>query len=221
MSEQIDKPKKDALFFPVVDNGMGLSRTRWAVSMFCLALSRALAGRRIVVQSIGMPDPAGAMNLATQEFMESGCDRMLVIDTDETFQPSDVEMLLSHDLDFVSGLYPKKTIDLEWPVLPLNDETPQTLFANDAPSPVEVQCVPRGFLNVHRRVFELLTPHVKSFVDENGRTVHMYWRTIPGAMSEDYALCNLYREHGGKVWIDHRIRVRHEGTAVFPIGGKF
>jgi len=187
-----------------------------------MALSGALAGRRIVVQSFSHPDPSASMNLATHDFMECGIDRMIVIDTDEIFKPEDIGYLLSHELDLVSGLYPKKVPGLEYPILPLGDETPAQLFDKQATCPVEVQCVPRGFLNVHRRVFETLKPHVESHpVAEFKEPISIYWQAIPGVMSEDFAFCHLWRKHGGKVWVDQRITVKHEGSAIYPIPGTF
>lgn len=208
----------DSLYFPIIDNGMNLSRTRWAASMFCAGVSGVLNGRRVIVQTISHPDPSAAMNMATADFEESGADRMIVIDTDEIFVASDLAILISHHLSFVSGLYPKKTARLEFPIIPLNGESCAQLLDKSAESPVEVRCVPRGFLNVHRSVFELLKPYVPTCTDpDNGKSISLYWRSIPGGISEDFAFCELYRKHGGRVWLDHRIRVRHEGTMIFPM----
>jgi hypothetical protein len=212
----------DSLYFPIIENGMGLSRTRWAASLFGAGVAGILGGRRIMYEVFGHPDPSSSMNLATHSFLESGADRMIVIDTDVIFTPHHLSLLLSHDLQLVSGLYPKKVPGLEYPVMPLGDETPRQLFEKSARSPVEVACVPRGFLSVHRSVFETLKPFVESdFAAESGERIHYFWRAKPGVMSEDFAFCFLWREHGGKVWIDQRICCQHEGSAVYPIPGTF
>lgn len=202
----------ESIFWPLIDNGMKLVRSCYSKSMFQLGISGVLNGSRIVFESFSHPDPCATMNLAAESFLDSGCDRMVVIDSDHDFQPADIARLLSHDLPLVSGLYSKKTVDLEWPVMPIGDESPEVLFADDAPSPVEVRCVPRGFISIHKSVFETLMPHVE--VDQG---LHFFFRSLPGIASEDFTFCDLYRKHGGKVWLDHKIRVFHEGSCMYPI----
>lgn len=206
-----------SLYIPLCNNGIGLVRASWAASMFGLGVSGVLSKYRVVFDSFAHPDPSASMNHATHRFMETGCDRMLIIDADHIFRPQDVAVLLSNDLDFVSGLYPKKCIITEWPVQPLNDEqTPEVLFDKTADSPVEVKCVPRGFLALKRRVFEVLEPHVEKYSTDDG-IMSIFWQAVSGGITEDFALCNLWREYGGQVWLDHRVRVFHEGNIVFPL----
>lgn len=209
----------ESIFIPVIDNGMRLVRATWAASMFHLGMSGILGGRRVMYESFSHPDPSACMNLATASFLLSGCDRMIVIDTDHIFTPQDVAKLISHDLPMVSGLYTKKVPGLEYPVLPLDvNMSPKDLFDKQAECPVEVRCVPRGFINIHRSVFETLKPHVPHY-DEGEFEVGIYWQSIPGTMSEDFAFCELYRKHGGKVWLDFSVNVLHEGSAVYPLKG--
>ncbi len=196
---------------------MRLVRMTWAASMFNLGMSGVLGGRRVLYETFSHPDPSACMNLATASFLASGADRMVVIDGDHIFTPQDVGMLLSHDKPLVSGVYVKKVPGMEYPILPLDLETsPKTLFDKTAECPVEVRCVPRGFISIHRSVFETLKPHVPHY-DEGEFQVGIYWQAIPGAMSEDFAFCELYRKHGGRVWLDQRIFVQHEGSAIYPL----
>lgn len=208
------------LFLPFIDNGMGLSRTSWALSMFSLAISDALDGWEIVAQGISYPYPDGAMNIATTDFLESGSDRMLIIDTDEIFTPGAIKRLLSHDLPFVSGIYPKKKPGLEFPVIPL-PENPSP-FSDDQPVPVSVARCARGLLSLDRSVFEAMKPHVPSTVDpETGRQTWEFWQGLPGGHSEDYFLCDLWRSIGGTIWVDRFVQAKHEGSCVYPIEGTF
>jgi len=128
----------ESLYFPLIDNGMKLVRASYSACMFGLGVSCALAGRRIVFEPFSHPDPCATMNLATHAFLQSGCDRMVIIDGDHIFQPSDVARLVSHDLPLVSGLYPKKTIEPEWTIMPMNGESPEVLFAEGSQSLIEV-----------------------------------------------------------------------------------
>lgn len=209
-----------SLYYPIIDNGMGLSRTSWAFSMLMAGLT-VLRKYKVSPQAISFPYPDGAMNIATFEFLESGCERMVVIDTDVVFTPNDLEMLLEHDEPLVFGLYPKKQPGLIFPVIPLEgDETP---FANDGrPDLREVACCARGFMSVHRSVFELMKPHcVLETNDQTSCDNYAFWTKLPGAHSEDFAFCNLYRKLGGKVLVDRRICCRHDGHVSYPIPGTY
>lgn len=206
------------LFLPIIDNGMGLSRTSWAFSLAVACLS-SLRNYAVTFQSISYPYPDGSMNIATQCFLESGCDEMIVIDTDIIFSPEHLEKLLSHDLPLVFGLYPKKTPGLIFPVMSVGEDNP---FSNDGPDVVEVARVARGFMRVHRSVFESLKPHVEKITcSETGRDQWLFWKTLPGGNSEDFAFCDLCREHGIKVMVDQRITTQHEGSAKYPIPGTY
>ena len=211
---------KQKLFLPFIDNGMGLSRTSWALSMFSLALSPVLDAYEIDAQGISYPYPDGAMNIATADFLESGADRMLIIDTDEIFNPSHIELLLSHDVPVISGVYPKKKPGLEFPVVPL--ESNPAPFAEGQPIPVEVARAARGFMAIHRDVFTSLESRAESYIDsETGRSGRIYWPTLPGGHSEDFGFCDLYRSIGGKILVDKHCTAKHEGSCVYPIPGTY
>jgi len=201
------------LFFPIIDNGMGLSQTAWAMSMIA-----ALSGRAFSVQAISYPYPDGAMNVATADFLDGPFDEMVVIDTDVIFTREHLDMLLSHDVPLVFGLYPKKKPGLEWPVCSLDGENP---FGGAEPL-VEVECCARGFMRVRREVFESLRDSVGTYVDAQTRKMnHEFWKCLPGGHSEDFQFCRLYRSIGGRVLVDQRIIAQHAGSAVYPIPGTF
>lgn len=212
---------KPSLYVPVIDNGGGLSRTSWAMSMMGFCLSEAVRDRKIVFNSISYPYPDGACNIATADFLDSGCDRMLIIDTDEAFEPRHTNMLLSHDVPFVAGMYCKKKPGFELVV----DLLPDTKFPSDpnVGDPLfEVARVARGFLSVHRSVFKKMADTVPSYTDpETGREQKLFWQCLPGGHSEDFAFCDKWRSLGGKVMVDRRIVVWHDGNARYPIPGTY
>jgi GT2 family glycosyltransferase len=171
--------------------------------MFGLGLSSVLNEYSVTVESISYPYPDGAMTICTDIFMKSGCDRMLIIDTDIIFEPKHVQMLLAHDVPFVSGVYPKKVRELEFPILPLDESTTcADLFKESNPLLVEVAACARGFTAIKREVFE---------------TCGATWKNMPDGSSEDFELCGRMRAAGIKVLIDRRILLRHEGSAVYPL----
>ena len=99
------------LFFPIIDNGMGLSVTAWATSMFS-----AISGRAAIFCHISTPYCGYAMDLATHHFLNSKCDEMILIDTDLVFTRGHFECLMEHDEPLVFGAYPKRKVDFELPM---------------------------------------------------------------------------------------------------------
>lgn len=201
---------------------MGLSRTRWAYSMMRAFLSSGCLGkgRRVSIEPFSFPYPEGTANIATEAFLSTGLDEMVIIDTDIVFQPEHLTMLLSHDVPLVSGIYPKKVLGLEYPIMPLpNDPEPFKLNGSNL---VEVECVPRGFLRVHRSVFELMKPHVTKYhCFETGAEAWEFWKNRVGGSSDDFEFCHKYRELGGKVMVDKRITLLHDGNVLYPIKGTY
>lgn len=196
------------IFYPIIDNGMGLSVTGWAVSMMA-----ALQGQSVFCH-LSTPYPGYAMDIATKQFLESDCDEMIVIDTDLVFKPQDLAHLREHDEPLVFGLYSKRTVKFDPPVVPIVGQE------NPALQPGvlwEVQKTARGFMRVHRSVFEAMRPHVKLMENTEFGSMHCYWPTSYDGTSEDFAFCAKWRELGGRVLIDKRVFVGHVGQAKFPI----
>lgn len=196
------------IFYPIIDNGMGLSVTGWAVSMMA-----ALQGQSVFCH-LSTPYPGYAMDIATKQFLESDCDEMIVIDTDLVFKPQDLAHLREHDEPLVFGLYSKRTVKFDPPVVPIVGQE------NPALQPGvlwEVQKTARGFMRVHRSVFETMRPHVKLMENTEFGSMHCYWPTSYDGTSEDFAFCAKWRELGGRVLIDKRVFVGHVGQAKFPI----
>ncbi len=211
---------RPTLYLPIIDNGGGNSRTAWGISLFMAGISGAFMDYEVNVEGISYPYPDGSMNIATASFMKRGFDRMLVIDTDEVFEPEDIKKLLSHDLPFVSGIYPKKRPGLEFAIGALEGDNP--LADDGRPSLREVVRVPRGFCAIKREVFETMKPHAPTYIaPETDLEETDYWRHLPGGHSEDFAFCDLYRSLGGKVFVDIDVRVKHEGSCSYPISGTY
>lgn len=211
------------LFLPIIDNGMGLSRTSWATCLAAACLG-PLRKYDVILQPLSYPYPDGAMNIATNDFLASDADEMVVIDTDVIFEPRHLAFLLEHDVPLVFGLYPKKELGLTFPCEWLGEENPFSISATSAAEAplVEVKRVARGFMRVHRSVFEALAPHVPSYTDaQTGKAFKQFWKTLLGGHSEDFNFCDLCHEFGVKVLVDQRIAAQHEGSAVYPIPGTF
>ncbi len=105
----------------------------------------------------------------------------------------------------------------------------------DENSIVEIRHAGTGFMCIHRSVFEKLSDKVSSYreatlqtsnaPEAEARSLERYpfikeffaLKITEGGLylSEDYYFCDLWRSHGGKIYADLSIRLRHMGTHVF------
>lgn len=206
---------------PLVDNGMGLCRTRWAASFFGAAISGCFRGREVTWQYFSYPYPNGACNALSAAFLATNCDEIFLHDLDIVYTPEDLTMLLSHDVPFVGGIVPKRMLGLE--IAAFNYEPfAENAFAEGVEPLVDADCG-RGFVRINRSVFETVKPHVPTYKDDqgNGEIRHEYFQSKPGGHSEDFAFCEKYRSLGGKPKVDQRILVGHEGAIVYPVKGTY
>lgn len=195
-------------FYPIIDNGMGLSVTAWAVAML-----GAVRGRNVFCH-ISTPYCGQAMDLATHYFLQSSCEEMILIDTDLVFTPEQLACLLSHDEPLVFGLYPKRKVAFELPLMAL-PEKPEPFAGNEVLC--EVAATARGFMRVHRFVFEQMKPTTREVEYPGFGPVYQFWPLAPDGTSEDFAFCAKWRALGGRILVDRRALVQHVGQVRFPI----
>jgi len=192
-------------FYPLIDNGTGIIKAQ-----YCYDALVALGGRGAVLGRVSQPYPTRSLNMATATFLSTDCEEMVVIDMDIHFTREDVDKLLSHDVPLVYGLYPKKALPLQWCVATLTDENP---FGGDEPL-VEVKRAGRGFMRVHRSVFEKMKPLVPEY-HNHGRPEWQFWHegcdNDGEWRSEDWWFCDNWRKLGGKVLVDQTICLQHIG----------
>lgn len=211
---------KEKLFIPFMDNG---SKSVTALNHFSMvhAALTTLKDRDCAISSYSHPCPAATGNYATHDFLESNCDRMVIVDLDIMFTPEQLKLLIGHDVPLVAGVYPKKKLGLTLNLQVLNKND----FAEDAEGQqanplVEVDWVARGFMSIHRSVFEKME-HESPIVEMDDSILREYWRMLPGGHSEDKEFCHHYRKLGGKVLVDQRLCLQHEGSVLYPIPGTY
>ena len=184
--------------------------------------------------------PRGRNTLSHSFMNRPEMDYLMFIDADIGFSEIDVLKLLLADRDLCGGAYPKKRIN--WTVVEkavkagktgkdLKDYTGDFAFnlidpdgAPDALGMIEVKHLATGFMLIKRRVFEELAPHVPVYRErkDDGSVMeaHDFFQIgrnpETGAYtSEDYFFCNLWRKHGGKIYLNPFIKLSHTGTYVF------
>jgi hypothetical protein len=185
-----------------------------------------------------------ARNELVRVFLESGIDYLMFIDADISFDGVAVAQLLAADKDVVCGIYPKKELDWAKVGAAARDGKEDLKdyagafvlnmiggahAVTDEDGLIEVRHGGTGFMLIKRGVFEHLAPHVptyrvSSYKDpETGEyakpLTHEYFATSidkSGALlSEDYHFCELWREHGGKVYANPFVKLEHVGTYTY------
>jgi hypothetical protein len=169
----------------------------------------ALSGIELSVQFV----PGGSLvttvrDRIASDFLASGADRLVFIDSDVSWNLGDLVKLAQYPVDFVGGCYRYKQEPEGYPVMFLDKEE---LWADPETGLIEVAAVPAGFLSLSRAVFEQLqaaTPNraYKHFEKE----MHAFFHAPPGG-GEDGAFCTEWRAIGGKVWLAPEMKLTHTG----------
>lgn len=173
-----------------------------------------------------------ARNSLVRRFLTSEADTFIFIDSDVTTHVSNLIRLAKYDRDVVAGLYPYKSDEGGFPVLPMGSHV--------APEPdglVEVESVPTGFLKIRRHVLEDLAKKAPKFYGKAesreigkpipkifGRT-HVSWDEQPAhdggewwqsgtfgdEVGGDYWFCRQWKATGGKIYADPNFMMTHIG----------
>lgn len=178
-----------------------------------------------VVMSPGDSLVTRARNTLAAVFMASRHSHLLFIDADIEFQPKDVLRLLAADKDLICGIYPKKSINLEFPLNWLPGST-ERLNVDPASGAIEILEGPTGFMLISRRCFEAMKqawPNLSyrgpTFMTPEQQAENLaYFDCVieNGAyLSEDFAFCRRWRQLGGQVWALPDVDLRHHGPHGF------
>jgi len=117
----------------------------------------------------------------------------------------------------------------DYPFNPIGHGSKRVSEFADSDGFVEVAEAPTGFMCVKRHVFYDMMeryPHLRYTPDgpPNNPQAHLHWRFYdcmidPDSdryLSEDFAFCRLWRDMGGKVWVDLECKLMHLGQHNYP-----
>jgi hypothetical protein len=180
-------------------------------------------------------------NILAQSFLErDNMDYLMFIDADIGFLEVDLLKLLLADRELSGGAYPKKRIN--WQVVEkavkagkegddLANYTGDFAFnlvsqdgAPDELGMIEVKHIATGFMLIKKSVLESLKPHVPKYTElKNDGSIYEaydFFQIGPNPdtgryTSEDYFFCNLWRKHGGQIYLNPFIKLTHTGTYIF------
>jgi hypothetical protein len=193
---------------PAYDGKIGVETVRSLLNEQGAAL---LAG--IEFQTMFLPGCSlitQARNQLAADFMASGADKLVFVDSDVSWEPGAIVKLASHDVDFVGGAYRLKQEAEAYPVGWLPDAE---LWAKDGL--LEVASVPAGFMCLTRAVFaRLKVSHPCRAYSHYEFQGHAYFHAPVknGQLyGEDAAFCEDWREIGGTIWLDPELAITHHG----------
>lgn len=153
--------------------------------------------------------PMGRNQLA-KNFMLSNCDRMVFLDADVSWNVGELLKVAHHSEDFVGGAYRHKYEHIE--SYPIGWLDKKELWANEH-GLLEVESVPTGFLSLSKNAFQLIQEkYPERTFSHHGVEMYCYFEMpyLGGHLhGEDSYFCTLYRQCGGKVWLDPELNLTH------------
>lgn len=170
----------------------------------------------------------GRNNLVAKMMENSASTHLMFIDADIGFEPDHIFQLLLHDKEVVGGMYPKKSLPIDYVV-------------NVAPSAVNpdksIQCqgnlIPvtrlgTGFMMIKRNALQRMfdaypeTKYTGNIGLDRKFDPFMYalFDTCISKdkeyLSEDWTFCDRWRAIDGEIWADYTIKLDHTGHFRYP-----
>lgn len=151
---------------------------------------------------------------------------LVMVDSDVGWEPLGLQKLLSHDVDVVAGVYPKRQEPLTFMFRSCREDG-EALMGDPATGLIEVWGVPGGFLRIRRAAAEKMVANYKDLEawcntspgNRVSRLFDPYWYNdeegVNRVLSEDFAFCQRWRDIGGKVYMDPSISMAHVGTKAY------
>lgn len=184
-----------------------------------------------------------ARNVLVSNFLETDATHFMFIDADIAYDPKDVISMIKADKDIICGVYSKKNIRWEnvrnavlsgapAEFLPMCTSDPclQVLDDNrkfELDKPLEIRYGPTGFMLIKREVFEKLADKVPKHRHDNPNQPELmsvfFDTSIEGEeyLSEDWHFCNLWRKHGGQIFLAPWVTLTHIGVYKYRGGFNF
>lgn len=155
------------------------------------------------------------------DFLTTDCTDLVMLDDDLVWEDGAILRLLSHDVDVVGGVYPKKETPICFPVKSIAGEDIR------ADGLMRVRMLPGGFMRFSRACLEKMTAHYSNLAYRDA--------AVPGEKNcalflpelrpmgdgdnelwgEDFMFCRRWTEMGGEVWADTLLNFKHIGRASY------
>ena len=155
-------------------------------------------------------------NLMAKMMTNAQATHFMFIDADIRFQPDSILSMIAHDKDVIGGLYPKKSLPVNY-VINLKNETK---IQGDV---FTVDTMGTGFLMFKKHVYQkLIAAHPETkYVDDVGlgkqyepMMYSIFDCKIDAQghyLSEDWLFCRRWQEIGGEIWAHSKVLLNHVG----------
>jgi len=159
-------------------------------------------------------------NLMAKMMTNKAATHFMFIDADIRFQPESIFQMLSTDKDVIGGLYPKKSLPIQYVI----NVEPGTVIENDI---FKVDTMGTGFMLFKRHVYEKLCeahPETK-YIDDVGlgkefepNMYSIFDTEIDEKghyLSEDWTFCRRWAKLGGEIYAHSKVLLNHSGFYEF------
>ena len=159
-------------------------------------------------------------NLMAKMMTNTVSTHFMFIDADIRFQPESILQMIACDKDVIGGLYPKKSLPINYVI----NLKPTVTVQGDI---YTVDTMGTGFLLFKRHVYEkLIAAHPETkYVDDIGLgkqyepMMYAIFDTIIDHrghyLSEDWTFCRRWQELGGEIWAHSKVLLGHNGHYEF------
>lgn len=180
-----------------------------------------------------------ARNSLVQMFLDSKCQRLLFVDSDQSWSKEAALALFQSNRRIIAGITPHKRFPINLNFEPLEEDkhyfkdltNKSSLefqeFVNkkaDQTGEIEVAKAGTGFIMIDRSVFELMKPKVEEYMafDNNPSILHREFFQMGAKdgkyQGEDWSFNHLAKELNIPVYISARSLVSHSGIFTWSLG---
>lgn len=151
---------------------------------------------------------------------EKGFDDLIIIGSDQDWQPEWIPKLLSYDVDCVAGPVKKKTDEKERYNVRAPQGADSFVFRPDGLMTAPDMTVGTGFMRLSRRAMDVLWDAAPKYKIVGGQDSELAWifdvRPVNGALvGEDIFMCMTLRKQGIEIWLDPTMDGGHIGQKRF------
>lgn len=153
-----------------------------------------------------------------RDFLKTECKFLVFIDSDIAFEPKDIFELIASNVDVVSGVYrfrnPTKAGQSILPIKLINGEY---LDLGKGDVLQECEFVPGGMLVVRRSAIEQMYEKVPYIFDQGFDKSNPPISIEEDFVGEDVTFCKVWRDLGGKIYVNTKVLVGHLGEFEYRI----
>lgn len=146
-----------------------------------------------------------ARNRLLSIFINSDYEDLVLIDSDQAWEPEDLVKLINSDKDFIGA-----------PVILKTENRYNVSFEKHSNEDImEVDYVGTGFLKISKKVAKEVFNISKKYNSGNDAMAFEVTVIDDQILSEDFSFCKKWKSLGGKVLIDTTINPYHIGISAF------